>query len=344
MIKFLLLLLLHFILNKLCIKINFLIDKNYISEHKKKIINDTKIPLAGGFVFIIFFSFIQIHENHILLFSTFSLYVVGLMSDLNILASPLKRIIVQSLIILLFILITDLSIETLSWSFLDLLLNYKTFNVFFILFCLLILVNGFNFLDGINTLVVSNFIICLLSIFYLSSKFELTVNFLLLENSLIVLLVIYIYNFWGKSFLGDSGTYAISFLVGIICIKFTHDNYQIISPYFVACLLWYPALENLFSIIRRYLSRKNPSRADSDHLHHFLYSYIKKTKYIKNNLFLNTFTGILINVYLFASSIFSIHNFNNTKILILIISINIIVYLLLYYFLYKKIYSKIKFK
>ena len=59
------------------------------------------------------------------------------------------------------------------------------------------------------------------------------------------------FNFFGKSFLGDSGTYSIGFLIAIISIKFAYENYSLISPYFVASILWYPAIENLFSILRR---------------------------------------------------------------------------------------------
>ena len=52
-----------------------------------------------------------------------------------------------------------------------------------------------------------------------------------------------------------------------------------ISPYFIANLLWYPAFENLFSIIRRILSSKKNYIADNHHLHQLLYSYLNK----KNN-------------------------------------------------------------
>ena len=55
----------------------------------------------------------------------------------------------------------DLSIKTVSLEILDEILNYRLFNILFLLVCLLVLVNGFNFLDGINTLVITNFIICL---------------------------------------------------------------------------------------------------------------------------------------------------------------------------------------
>ena len=334
MIKFLFFFLFHFIVNKLFLKINFLIDKKEISEHKKKIITDSKTPLSGGFIFIVFFSFISIEHHYSFLIAIILLYAVGLMSDLNLLTSPIKRIILQSCLILSFIIINDLSIKTLSLEILDELLNYKFFNIFFLLVCLLVLVNGFNFLDGINTLVITNFIICLFSIYYISNKFQLYLDFILVQNLLIILSVIFIFNFFGKSFLGDSGTYSISFVIGIVSINFAYNNYLIMSPYFIACLLWYPAIENLFSILRRFFFKKKLSKADNNHLHHFLYLAIKKNNFIKNNLFLNTFTGIIINSYIFLSAFTATFYYTYTQTLLTIILFNVFIYFGLYYYLY----------
>ena len=43
MINFLIFLVIYFILNKICLKFNFLIDKKETSEHKKKILTDMEI-------------------------------------------------------------------------------------------------------------------------------------------------------------------------------------------------------------------------------------------------------------------------------------------------------------
>ena len=158
----------------------------------------------------------------------------------------------------------------------------------------------------------------------------------MIENLIKILLIIFIFNFLGKSFLGDSGSYAISFLIGYICINFAYQNYLSLSPYFIVCLLWYPALENLFSILRRFFSKRKLSKADNNHLHHFLYLNIKKNKFFKKNFFQNTVTGLLINLYMFLSAYLAIFYYNHTKTLLIIISLNITIYLLAYFFLSKK--------
>ena len=311
MIKFLFYTSIYFIVNQVFIKKNFLLDKIDISEHKKKNHNKYKNPPYWRVYFYYYIS------------------------------SPKIRIIFQIFCILFFVILDDLSIKTLSIEIIDGILEQKIINVLLLLFCLLVLVNGFNFLDGVNTLVIGSFIICLLSIHYLSSKNGLILNFAIIENLLIVFFVIYLFNFFGKSFLGDSGTYAISFIVGVIFINFAYDNYLVISPYFVACIFWYPAFENLFSIIRRVSSKNKPSKADNNHLHHYLYSFIKNKILLKSNLFVNTLTGVVINIYLTISAFFTILYFNHTKTLLLIIFVNSLVYLLLYFLLNKKNYNNV---
>ena len=344
MTKFLFFSLFHFIINKFFLKINFLIDKKETSKHKKKVVTGKRTPLACGFVFIVFLFIIPIEKNYVFLISIFFLYLIGLMSDLNLLTSPIKRIVLQSCLILSFIIINDLSIKNLSLEILNELLAYKFFNIFFLLVCLLVLINGFNFLDGINILVISNFIIILFSIYFISNKSHLLLDFTTVKNLLIIFSVIFIFNFFGKSFLGDSGTYSISFVVGVICINFFYDNYLIVSPYFIACLLWYPAIENLFSILRRFFFKRKLSKADNNHLHHFLYLMFKKKKIIKNNLFLNTFTGMIISSYMLLSAFVATFYFAHTKTLLTIIMFNIFIYLSLYYYLHRALDEKKNFK
>ncbi len=339
MINFIIFFIIHFLINKICLKTNYLIDKKDTSDHKKKIVTETKTPLSGGLVFIIFFIVVIPQENYVLLASIIFLYFIGIISDVNYLSSPLKRIILQSLLIISFVLSSDITIKTLSVEILDNLLNFQIIQYLFILACFLVLINGFNFLDGINTLVIGNFLICLLSIYYVSIEFDLFLNFKLIEKLINILFIIFIFNFFGKSFLGDSGTYSISFLIGLICINFAYENHLIVSPYFVACLLWYPAIENLFSILRRVFSKNKLSKADNDHLHHYLYLNLKRSSFFKNNLFLNTFTGILINIFIFSSAYLASAYYNQTKILLIIILFNIFVYLFAYFLLHKKINS-----
>ena len=58
------------------------------------------------------------------------------------------------------------------------------------------------------------------------------------------------FNFFQKIYLGDSGSYIVALVTSFFTLEFVNAN-DMISPYFICLLLWYPAFENLFTIVRR---------------------------------------------------------------------------------------------
>jgi hypothetical protein len=151
------------------------------------------------------------------------------------------------------------------------------------------------------------------------------------------LLVIFVFNIFSKTYLGDSGTFLLSFLVGYELINLSNINLSLdkyISPLFILLLLWYPAFENLFSIIRKSFSRINPSEPDNRHLHHLLFFFIKNK--IIDNQYTNSFSANIINFYNLIIFIIGSNYFFNTKILSYILIINILTYSICYYLLLKK--------
>ena len=88
-------------------------------------------------------------------------------------------------------------------------------------------------------------------------------------------------NFSNQLFLGDSGSYSLSFVTGVTLINIYNLNQQI-TPYFIILLLWYPCFENLFSIFRKIISKKNPLKPDNGHLHYHLYSFLLKNISLQN--------------------------------------------------------------
>jgi UDP-N-acetylmuramyl pentapeptide phosphotransferase/UDP-N-acetylglucosamine-1-phosphate transferase len=201
----------------------------------------------------------------------------------------------------------------------------------------LVLINGTNFIDGVNTLAVGYFILVASNVLYLTEVKNLDLNILLVSTCLASLVVIYIFNFFGKIYLGDGGAYLISFVVGVTLIKFSNDNYSV-SPYYIVALLWYPAYENLFSIIRKKISKKPPSAPDNEHLHQFIYLYLDRSFNVDKN-FSNTLSGILICLYNLFYFLTIFDNFNHTEILIYSIIFNVLLYNLLYFSLKKKLFK-----
>jgi UDP-N-acetylmuramyl pentapeptide phosphotransferase/UDP-N-acetylglucosamine-1-phosphate transferase len=318
-------------------KFNVLIDQTNISSHKSFINGYKTTPLSGGFVFFLILVLFLPENYQYFTILIFFIFLTGLLSDLDILHSPFFRIIFQIIIIAAYLFLFDNFVSSIRIDFFDNLINIFFIKLFFTSFCILVLINGTNFIDGVNTLVVGYFILVASNVLYLTEVNNLNLDIFLVFTYLACLVAIYIFNFFGKIYLGDGGAYLISFVMGITLIKFSNDNY-LVSPYYIVALLWYPSYENLFSIIRRKILKKFPSVADNEHLHQLIYLYLDRSFNIDKN-FSNTLSGILICLYNFFYFLTIFDNFNHTEILIYSIIFNVLLYNLLYFSLKKKLFK-----
>ena len=181
-----------------------------------------------------------------------------------------------------------------------------------------------------------NLIFC----FFINSNFILNESILNLNLILIkIYLVFFLFNIFGKCFFGDNGIYVSLVCNSLIFINFFQLNYHLISPYLIASLLWYPAFENLFSILRRFKKRKKIIEPDNLHLHYLLMNYLKNNKFLKlnNKILYNSISGILVNLIFFPGYIYSIFYYDNSKLLILNIFFYVIIYISIYVFLSKQL-------
>ncbi len=305
---------------------------NFSGDKHQIYLNDKNIPLIGGFLLLYPILSLVIEYNLLILFSLL-IFTVGFLSDTKMLASPKIRILIQIILILSFVILDEIRIDSSRLDFFDLLLENLFFGYFFSSFCILILINGSNFIDGLNGLLIGYTLIVL---FFLHN------NGLLLEIGfeknniffiLFVLLFSLILNFSNKLMLGDSGAYFIALFLGYVLIK-SHNYNTIISPYYFIVLIWYPCFENLFSIIRKFIIRKSPANPDKLHLHHLLFLTFKK-KLKLNKIFLNNISSTLINSVNLMILLLSSYDPSNTKYQIIIIFSSILVYILSYLCLLK---------
>ena len=214
----------------------------------------------------------------------------------------------------------------------DKFLKNQIFSVLFSTFCLLILINGSNFIDGINGLVIKYYLLIYILIFWNLNYFSFELELLL--YLIIALIVVLIFNLSGYIFLGDSGSYLISLFTGLFLINFSADN-AAITPYLIIVLLWYPCFELLFSMIRRFLKKTKTYEPDTQHLHQLVYKFLKKKIYIKNDLVIHLITSSSINAYNLVSFVVALNYIYNSFIMLTILTINITSYLILYKLLRK---------
>ena len=324
-------------LNKYLINLSFLVSET--GDRHQKFASNKIVPLTGGvFLFLSFLYFVNYEVLSFILFS-FLIFILGIFSDLKDIKSAFVRFVIQISIVLTFVVFNDLQLFNTKIYLLDKLLSYSSFNYIFVSFCILIVINGSNFFDGLNTLNVGYYLLISLIIFYLKQNQIISVNEIFIEYLLIVLLIIFFLNLINKIYLGDSGSYLLGFTFSVFLIKLYVDN-QHISPFFIIVLLWYPSYETLFSIIRKNIMNKSPMDPDSNHLHQQIFHFVKR-KIKLNKLYSNLLSANLINLYNLIIFVISLNFLLNSQIQVLLILLNITLYTFVYFKLFIARYKKI---
>ena len=120
-------------------------------ENHQKILG-AKNTLYQVEFFNLFLSFVFKDKDIITLTFLILIFVLGLFSDLKILSVPSRRLFYQSILIVLFVHFSTLDTISTRIIFIDQALQNYYISIFFSAFCLIILINGTNFIDGLNGL------------------------------------------------------------------------------------------------------------------------------------------------------------------------------------------------
>lgn len=324
-------------INFLLKKFKFSLDKETKNEKHKSLVNKlNNVPLSGTFFFAPIIFYLIYDQNYSLTVLCTLLFIIGSLADFKFLESYKVRLVAQFFVISLFFLIDKNILISIRIQTFDNLMNYELMRILICTFFFMVLINGFNLIDGTNCLCSLNFLIITALTLLVINKLEIDYLNFELKILLVALTVFVMLNFFGKNFLGDGATYGFGFFIGYILLKISLVN-NYISPYFIANLLLYPALENLFSILRRNKVKKNNYLPDNEHLHHLIFKFFKKKKLFKNNVLLSSFVGILINTILFINYMISFKYYSHTLTQITIIIVFTLSYFIFYLYLRKKI-------
>ena len=304
---------------------------NYSGDVHQSFSNKKDVPLTGGLFILIPLVFF-LDDLFINCFMIL-IYLIGFFSDRKILISPKKRFLIQCFLILLFTEIFNVKINSSRIEFFDIILNYKIFALFFSAFCLLILINGCNFIDGLNGLLISCSIIILLMLTKLNLIDNSIISNLSINLIIFTLLLLLLLNIFNFLMLGDSGAYLLGFFIGFIIIS-SHINNPDISPYFFISLIWYPCFENLFSILRKLNREFSPLKPDSKHLHQLVLFFFTK-KFDLKLVTSNNLSSIIICFFNFLIIYVSTLNPSSTIFQIQLIVASIIFYNVNYMLLFK---------
>tara|TARA_S200000501_G_C20808478_1_gene737293 strand:- start:149 stop:1159 length:1011 start_codon:yes stop_codon:yes gene_type:complete len=292
----------------------------------KRKIHKEKTPLIGGILFfscILIYFFILIYDQKILLDKLtlcicgliLIYFIIGLLDDSINLGAYYKLICLFVATYLILSIEEGLIINKLYFETNNFKISTGYLNIFFTTLCILLLVNALNLADGINSLAVKISLIWLLYI-----KFIISQNHDFSGLALILVLIIIFFNIYkGVFFLGNSGVMLLSILISILFIKEYNlaIKYRIIYIEEIFILFMVPGVDMFRLFLQRIKNKKDPFKADTNHLHHFL---IKK--YNLNKALLIYFFLMLAPIFLYK------FNFINS---VLIIFSYIIIYSIIIY-------------
>lgn len=272
----------------------------YQAEQK---IHQGSIPRFGGLAMLIsicsinYFDLLNNYEieylNHILICLT-PLIFVTFLEDVynNILPQARLFFIFLSALILLWtsgfaLPVIDLPIAA------DFFIQYPVVLIILLTIAITAMVNAFNLIDGANGLLLFCFISVLVCLMMMA-EFINDIYFIKLCQVFLAILIIQLpFNYpKARIFAGDLGAYTFGFIVAVLVIIFfgTHPEFL---TWQAILILFYPAFELIFTVIRRVQQNKNPMQADRLHLHQLIFTTLNY--YLKKNILSNALTTIVLS-------------------------------------------------
>ena len=194
-----------------------------------------------------------------------SMLMIGMADDRHTL-SPRTRL-AGSILILLVVLssVPAYTLEDLHFTG-NINFSLGSMGVIFTLVCLVGLLNAVNMADGKNGLVIS---LCLIWCAVLAA--HTSGLWLPVLGAMAVSLTIMLwFNFRGKLFLGDGGSYGLSAAFGLMAINLHITNPIQFAADQVALLFAVPVFDTMRLMLIRAARGASPFVGDSDHLHHHL--------------------------------------------------------------------------
>ena len=259
-------------------KIKSIINIYDYSNLDKRKIHLGNIPPIGGiifylifiiyFIFNIFFnleneSLFTFKEQVVILITGSLIFFVGLLDDKYSLSPSIKSVIFLFIILILLLTNPQLQIYFILFDGMEKAITLDEFKIFFSLFCIFCFINAFNMYDGIN--LQSGFYLLL---FFLVFSIKGIDSFFFISLLIPLTLFLY-YNYKNRIFLGNNGSYFLSYLISIYLIK-SNISLGKISVEEILILLLIPGLDMLRLFLTRAIKGKSPFLPDNNHIHHLL--------------------------------------------------------------------------
>lgn len=248
----------------------------------------------------------------------FMMAIVGFIDDKFKLNTG-GKLSLQIIPIFYLIVIENISLGQLGdYNYFQLKLN--SFEIPFTLLCVLLLINAFNYFDGLDGALSFSSISTLTILYFLvpDENIELLIIIIMLPICIFLIFNFSLFNL-PKLFLGDSGSLLLGFIISFILIDIANQN--LVHPILLAWSIAIFVYEFLAINFQRLKDKKNLFSPGLDHLHYIIF---KKTK----SVFLTNFSISTTNIIFFIIGYLSFRFINPLTSLILFIIFFIIFILL----------------
>lgn len=203
------------------------------------------------------------------------IFFLGIKDDILVI-SPLKKILGQIVVAGILVFKADVLISDMH-GFLGLNAIPPFFSVLISMFTIIVVINAFNLIDGVDGLAGSVALISCTSfavIFYLNDDLPFAIMGFIAVGSILAFLI---YNFYpAKIFMGDTGAMLLGLVNVMMAIRFIetginyHNTIMQSTPAMGFGILMIPLLDTLRVFGLRIMRGKSPFIADKCHLHHLL--------------------------------------------------------------------------
>ncbi|MGC6480099.1 MAG: glycosyltransferase family 4 protein [Flavobacteriaceae bacterium] len=174
-------------------------------------------------------------------------------------------------------------------------------------FVFLVIVNAFNFIDGLDGLALSQSLKAMALFVLLTAEDHHLLTLIGLVTAALIPLFYFNLKPNKKVFLGDGGSLFLGSLIAVLAFEFL-DRDTLIVPaahqaWLAIFILAYPLLDLLRIFIVRLRQGKSPFQPDANHLHHLLLQKLQNHLAVVSTILL--IEGLFIGAFIYFSSLFN---------------------------------------
>lgn len=258
--------------------------KNLFDEPDSRKVHQNSVPTLGGLAIfsgfavssLFFCNIVEIPELKFFIAGTIILFFIGIKDDILMIA-PITKLLGQIIVTFIIVFFSDIELTNVH-GFLGINEIPRYVGIPLTIFVFLVVINGFNLIDGIDGLSSSIGVVSAGTLglwFYLVGEYQYTIIAVSISGALIGFLRYNVLSKTNKIFMGDTGSLIIGLVVSILIIKFNEMNItknfeysKYGAPAISIAILVIPLFDTLRVMFIRFWQRKPLFQPDKQHIHH----------------------------------------------------------------------------